>query len=248
MQNRGWSRHSLLSAPKQSGNTRATCRGVVDEAFADPVVHTRIAGKFLLDVFGGSGFGAKTTIIWVCVAMCSTRSLVHDVTQPLVLATIRQDVSARKCVAGLISPPREHTSCSSKVISVGASIAKLASTCSHPLDSGTPSPRCRVKDYSVASRKWLRNPRLHPRRVPKQCMVEKWKHESTRQRPGITILVHEFIPIPLAMKIPDEKTAVDKAWKKLETTPAWNFEKSLEQKEDNSGSTKSQKRKSTLPH
>ena len=50
---------SLLSAPKQSGNTRVTCRDVVDEAFADPVVHKHMIGKYMLDVFGGLGFVAK---------------------------------------------------------------------------------------------------------------------------------------------------------------------------------------------
>ena len=33
-------------------------------------------------------------------------------------------------------------------------------------------------------------------------------------------LVHKFIPMPQAMKIPDAKAAVDKEWKKLETIPA----------------------------
>ena len=60
----------------------------------------------------------KQQIIWVFVAPCSTQS----VTLPLVLARIRQDVSAGKCVAGMI---RLHTSCSSKVMSATASIANL---------------------------------------------------------------------------------------------------------------------------
>ena len=72
------------------------------------------------------------------------------------------------------------------------------------------------------------------------CIVES--HESTRQRAeskihedriagkGITSmthhnLVHKSIPMPQAMKIPDAKAAVVKAWKKLETIPAWNLEK-----------------------
>ena len=37
---------SLVSAPKQSGNTGATCRGVVDQAMADPAVHKRMIGKY----------------------------------------------------------------------------------------------------------------------------------------------------------------------------------------------------------
>ena len=35
-------------------------------------------------------------------------------------------------------------------------------------------------------------------------------------------LVHKFIPMPQAMKIPEAKAAVDGEWKKLETIPAWD--------------------------
>ena len=76
------------------------------------------------------------------------------------------------------------------------------------------------------------------------CIVES--HESTRQRAeslqstnhedhiagkGFAPmthynLVHKFIPMPQAMKIPDAKTAVDKECKKLETIPAWDLDKS----------------------
>ena len=38
-------------------------------------------------------------------------------------------------------------------------------------------------------------------------------------------LVHKFIPMPQAMKIPDAKADVDKEWKKLETIPARDLEK-----------------------
>ena len=75
------------------------------------------------------------------------------------------------------------------------------------------------------------------------CMVES--HESTRQRAeslqsqshedriageGFTSmnhyhLVHKFIPMPQGMKIPDAESAVDKEWKKLETSHASNLEK-----------------------
>ena len=37
-------------------------------------------------------------------------------------------------------------------------------------------------------------------------------------------LVHKFIPISQAMKIPDAKAAVNKELKKLETVPAWQLE------------------------
>ena len=44
-------------------------------------------------------------------------------------------------------------------------------------------------------------------------------------------LVHKFIPMPQATKIPDAKAAVDKEWKKLDTIPAWNLEKDKTKKE-----------------
>ena len=81
------------------------------------------------------------------------------------------------------------------------------------------------------------------------CVVEA--HESTRQRlePSLSKnhedhiagkeynsmnhynLVHKFIPMSHAMKIPDAKAAVDKEWKKLETNPAWQLEKVKSKKE-----------------
>ena len=83
-------------------------------------------------------------------------------------------------------------------------------------------------------------------KIPKTicgCFVES--HESTRQRvesslptkhedhiagKGFTSmtrynLVHKFIPMPQAMKIPDAKAAVDKEWKKRGTIPARKLEK-----------------------
>ena len=36
-------------------------------------------------------------------------------------------------------------------------------------------------------------------------------------------LVHKFIPVQKAMKIPDAKAAVEKEWEKLENMPAWGF-------------------------
>ena len=39
-------------------------------------------------------------------------------------------------------------------------------------------------------------------------------------------LVHKFIPMPQAMKIPAAKAAVDKEWEKLEKISAWDVTKS----------------------
>ena len=36
-------------------------------------------------------------------------------------------------------------------------------------------------------------------------------------------LVHKFIPMPQAMKIPAVKAAVDKEWEKLKKISAWNL-------------------------
>ena len=44
-------------------------------------------------------------------------------------------------------------------------------------------------------------------------------------------LVHKFIPLPQAVKIPDAKAAVDKEWKKLETIPAWDVKKAKSKEE-----------------
>ena len=75
------------------------------------------------------------------------------------------------------------------------------------------------------------------------CIMEA--DESTRMRMGNSIphhhedhiagkvenslqhynLVHKFIPVPQAMKIPAAKAAVDKEWEKLEEILAWNLTK-----------------------
>ena len=44
-------------------------------------------------------------------------------------------------------------------------------------------------------------------------------------------LVHKFIPMPQAMKIPAAKAAADKEWEKLEKIPAWDLTKVRSKKE-----------------
>ena len=44
-------------------------------------------------------------------------------------------------------------------------------------------------------------------------------------------LVHKFIPMSLAVKIPAAKAAVDKEWEKLEKISAWNLTKVKSKKE-----------------
>ena len=44
-------------------------------------------------------------------------------------------------------------------------------------------------------------------------------------------LVHKFIPMPQAMRIPAAKAAVDKEWEKLEKISAWNLTKVRSKKE-----------------
>ena len=76
-----------------------------------------------MDVFGGSGLTKATNHFGTRGYVLDTKFGPWYVTQPLVLTRIRQDVSAGKCVAAIISPPRQHTSCSSEVLSANASIA-----------------------------------------------------------------------------------------------------------------------------
>ena len=81
------------------------------------------------------------------------------------------------------------------------------------------------------------------------CILEA--HESTRMRMGNSIssnhedhiagkgenslqhynLVHKFILVPQAMRIPAAKAAVDKEWEKLEKISAWNLTKVRSKKE-----------------
>ena len=89
--------------------------------------HKRVTGKCMLDVFGGSGFLAKATNHlglrgYVLDTGVGPR---YDVTKPLVLTSIRQDVSAGTCVAGMISPPRQRTPSSPKIVSARAAISNL---------------------------------------------------------------------------------------------------------------------------
>ena len=44
-------------------------------------------------------------------------------------------------------------------------------------------------------------------------------------------LVHKFIPMPQAMKIPAAKASVDKEWEKAEKIPAWQLTKVRNKKE-----------------
>ena len=86
---------------------------------------------------------------------------------------------------------------------------------------------------------------VHPTKFKTKlaCILEA--NESTRMRMGNSIpknhedhiagkgenslqhynLVHKFIPMPQAMKIPAAKAAVDKEWEKLEKISAWNLTK-----------------------
>ena len=60
-------------------------------------------------------------------------------------------------------------------------------------------------------------------------------------------LVHKFIPMPQAMKIPDVTAAVNKDWKKLAKIPAWNLEK-MKSEKDVIPEAQKEKKKFTFPH
>ena len=94
-------------APKQAGNIRATCPGIVDRATANPSVRNRMIGKCVLNVFGGLGFLAEATNhLGVRFYVLDTKfGHRFDVMKPFVLPRIRQDVVAGKCVATMVSLP-----------------------------------------------------------------------------------------------------------------------------------------------
>ena len=91
--------------------------------------------------------------------------------------------------------------------------------------------------------KKCRNGASNKIRIKRACILES--DESTRMRMGNSIphhhedhiagkgenslqhynLVHKFIPMPQAKKVPAAKAAVDKEWEKLEKISAWNLTK-----------------------
>ena len=68
--------------------------------------------------------------------------------------------------------------------------------------------------------------RVRNLKKPSRTHVRSWKHQWLHCN-----LVHKFIPMPEAMKIPAAKAAVDKEWEKLEKISAWNLTKVKSKKE-----------------
>ena len=136
----GFSTHCRKSARSETNWKTLALRTEVllTKAFADPVVRKRMTRKYMLDVFGGSGFVAKATNHFCLHGYVLDTKFEprYDVTKPLVLTRIRQDVCGGKCVAATISPPRLHTSCSSQSDFRLYGHRKLASSCSDAVDSG----------------------------------------------------------------------------------------------------------------
>ena len=60
-------------------------------------------------------------------------------------------------------------------------------------------------------------------------------------------LVHKFVPMPQAMKIPAAKGAVDKEWEELEKIPAWDLTK-VRSKSEVIGEERTKTQKFVLPH
>ena len=61
---------------------------------------------------------------------------------------------------------------------------------------------------------------------------ESWKSYCRKKKKlSHYNLVHKFIPMPHAMKIPEAKAPVDKEWEKLERISAWNLTKVKSKKE-----------------
>ena len=66
---------SLLSVPKQSGNTRVACRGVFDKAFGDQLFTNARLGSASLTGSVDLASWQRQQIIWGCVDTCSTQNL-----------------------------------------------------------------------------------------------------------------------------------------------------------------------------
>ena len=106
-----------------------------------------------------------------------------------------------------------------------------------------------TKKRSMKLRETARETTESNKETKHACIVEA--HESTRKRLESTLprnhedhiaekgfnsishcnLVHEFVPMPQAMNVPDAKTAVDKEWEKLEKLTAWQLDKVKSKKE-----------------
>ena len=114
---------------------------------------------------------------------------------------------------------------------------------SHPCFNRTFSNCLRFRSRGTTGSSILDHDLGHLCRGKLACILEA--DESTRMRMGNSIpqnhedhvagkgenslqlynLVHKFIPMPQAMKIPEAKAAVDKEWEKLEKISAWNLTK-----------------------
>ena len=64
-----------------------------------------------------------------------------------------------------------------------------------------------------------------------QIIMKTTLQEKETIHYSINNLVHKFIPMPQAMKIPAAKAAVDKEWEKFEKVSAWNLTKVRSKKE-----------------
>ena len=100
-----------------------------------------------------------------------------------------------------------------------------------------------TKKRSMKLREFAKETTESNKKTKHACIVEA--QESTRKRLESTLprnhedqiaekefksishcnLVHEFVPMPQAMNIPNAKPAVDKEWEKLEKLPAWQLDK-----------------------
>ena len=71
-------------------------------------------------------------------------------------------------------------------------------------------------DESVRMRMGNSMPHYHQAILQEKERINSLQHYN---------LVHKFIPLPQAMKIPAAKAAVNKEWEKLEKISAWNLTK-----------------------
>ena len=127
-----------------------------------------------------------------------------------------------------------------------------------PCNMGTRQRAWKLRDIVASEKTCLRKktkPALWKLMNPQRRRLESalpTNHEEHIVEKGFNSLthyglVHKFIPMPQAMKIPDATAAANKEWEKLAKIPAWNLEK-MKSEKDVILEAQKEKGKSTLLH
>ena len=106
---------------------------------------------------------------------------------------------------------------------------KTSKTCKHGMTRGKTNE---IKSKLACILQASESTRLRMERLSYQIFMRSILQEKETFHCNITIcLVHKFILMPQAMKIPAAKAAVDKEWEKLEKIPARDVTKVRSKKE-----------------